>query len=130
MLPKFSHGLLWQDFQHSQLLDCIDTLNQAREKSREAQEFERALDFLEFYIDSHFALESVYMASLKYPKKRMHELLHNDFVRMVALFRRRARVTNEPEALVAELCDWLKSHILGVDKELAEFIKANQEAVK
>ncbi|MHC4885415.1 MAG: bacteriohemerythrin [Planctomycetota bacterium] len=123
MIKSFKHGIRWQDHQHEQLLTTIAALNKSRRTLHEEEELVNALNFLEFYIHSHFELEERYMTDLEYPGKRRHILDHKDFIHRVSIFRRKALATKDPSELVTELCDWLKNHILTIDKELAGFLQ-------
>ena len=73
MEEKYKHGLLWQDYQHNQLLDCIGSLNKSRNTEQELIEFKVALQFLEFYVKAHFDLEEYYMHLMNYPEALSHK---------------------------------------------------------
>ena len=127
MDDNYKHGLLWQDHQHQQLLSAIYALNRKRDTALESSELKKTLAFLDFYVKSHFDMEEHYMESLGYPEIDAHQKQHAEFTEHVRIFRGKVKSSNDPSLLLTELCNWLKDHIMGVDKDLAEFIKAKEQ---
>jgi len=123
MEEQFKHGLLWQDHQHSQLLTCIESLNKTRSTKLELTELENAIRFLEFYVKTHFEMETYYMQELNYPDTFNHQKAHEQFVRMLTSFKAKVETITDSSTIITELCNWVMDHILKTDKKLADFIK-------
>jgi hemerythrin len=110
--------LIWQDTQHQVLFELID---QIKEKPFKRIIFTK----LQFYADAHFVLEEAYMAELNYPHVAPHIKAHNRFREELA-----SMSDTQPELISSELLEsfsiflneWLKRHVLGIDKELEKFI--------
>lgn len=109
--------LIWQDAQHQVLFELIERL---KEPDAGADVFAR----LAVYAESHFYLEEEYMRQLKYPKFEEHITAHNrfrselnDMMSQVTSFDEHVR-----ESISIFLKEWLTRHVLGIDKELEQFI--------
>jgi len=89
--------LIWQDTQHQVLFTLIARI-------KEVPFDPDILTQLKLYAEHHFTLEEAYMVALDYPLKDEHIEV----------------------ALQVSLSDflhkWLKLHVLGIDKELEDFV--------
>jgi len=109
--------VIWQDAQHQvlfQLLDRIAEQGSARE----------ILHQLEFYAESHFALEERYMELLAYPGLESHVAAHDRFREEL---RDMLRETGEHDDTARQIIstflkEWLGRHIFGIDKDLEAFM--------
>ncbi len=109
--------LIWQDRQHQELFHLID---QIKTNHLDDTVFARLND----YAEHHFALEEEYMAQLNYPGREEHLAAHNKFRRELAMMVDQSQDYNEAlrESLSIFLREWLKRHVLGIDKKLERFI--------
>jgi len=108
--------IIWQDAQHQVLFEILDLI---KEPGADAQ----VLKKLQEYTDNHFALEEQYMLQLNYPKRARHVQAHNRFRKEIATsLKERDHDQQFMELISTFLTEWLKRHVLGVDKELEEFI--------
>ncbi len=109
--------LIWQDTQHQALFGLIDRIKE--------QPFDPdILVRLKLYAEHHFVLEEAYMAALDYPHTNEHIEAHNRFREELD-----AMLDTDPtmhHALQVSLSDflykWLKLHVLGIDKQLEDFV--------
>lgn len=109
--------LIWQDTQHQVLFELIEQIK--------IVPFDPAiLDRLRLYAEHHFVLEETYMRLLDYPHSKAHMKAHDRFREELE-----AMMETDPtmhESLQISLSDflykWLKLHVLGIDKQLEEFI--------
>ena len=76
------------------------------------------------YAEHHFILEETYMEKLEYPGRDAHVAAHDRFREELA-----AMLETDPtmhESLQISLSDflykWLKLHVLGIDKQLEDFV--------
>ena len=109
--------LIWQDTQHQVLFELI-------ERIKDVPFDPDILEQLKLYAEHHFTLEETYMVQLDYPHREAHLKAHDRFREELA-----AMLETDPgehEALQVSLSDflyrWLKLHVLGIDKELEDFV--------
>jgi hemerythrin len=109
--------LLWQDTQHQALFKLIEQI-------KETPFDPDILVRLKLYAEHHFVLEETYMEALDYPHLEAHVEAHDRFREELA-----AMLDTDPSmhpALQVSLSDflykWLKLHVLGIDKQLEDFV--------
>lgn len=109
--------LIWQDTQHQLLFKLIDDIRQVP--------FDRSvLTQLQVYAEQHFSLEETYMKMLDYPYMDAHIEAHNRFrEELNAMVETQANMNQAlQDSLSMFLSEWLKLHVLGIDKKLEQFI--------
>ena len=121
---KYITGVLWQDFQHGQLIDLFEKIKLAREQKKDKNLYRYAIAFLAMYVNHHFKLEEQYMKKYAYPDAGDHIREHKEFVKELKAFRdEKIRLSDKnAEELLTRIEEWILSHILDVDKHLAEYI--------
>ena len=109
--------IIWQDTQHQVLFELI-------ERIKETPFDPDILIRLKLYAEHHFVLEEAYMRQLNYPHAEAHFDAHERFREELE-----AMLETDPtisQALQTSLSDflyqWLKLHVLGIDKELEDFV--------
>lgn len=112
--------VIWQDTQHQVLFDLLDQI--AEENSSVS-----VLHQLNFYTESHFALEEKYMAQLAYPGYAEHLAAHDKFREQLAEMLADAdhHDSSSRQIISTFLTEWLKRHVFGIDKKLEEFLFAS-----
>lgn len=113
--------VIWQDTQHQVLFDLLDEV--AEEGS--AVEVVRKL---QFYAETHFALEEKYMQVLDYPGREDHVRAHNRFRQELSQM---AADVEEHDQISRQLIstflrEWLTRHICGIDRDLEAFLLASK----
>lgn len=115
------------DDQHKELFRQVDILRDRRNEDR----VPAVLRFLADYVVKHFNDEESLHLKSRYPAATAHRKLHTDFVdTFVAL---KAKYEKSPGGFAAVMeinkvvYDWLKEHVLKVDKEFAKYYLALQE---
>lgn len=112
--------LIWQDTQHQKLFEIIDDLK--------TEAGDEVVQQLQIYIESHFSLEEEYMRLLDYPGYQAHLDAHNKFREEISKLRSNSPSGElERQALSTFLYQWLKLHVLGIDKELETFILSSHK---
>ena len=125
---EFQTGLLWQDFQHKELLDNISLLNNSIQLRIDDTQIEKMYMFLSNYVNQHFAIEESYMKKYGYPNIKEHLEEHSEFINCLILLDKHKQESNvetrtlESVALCKELNDWFITHIQTYDKKLGEFL--------
>ena len=109
--------VIWQDTQHQVLFELIDRI-------KETPFDPDILVRLKLYAEHHFVLEEVYMEKLEYPHRDEHLRAHDRFREELE-----AMLETDPsmhESLQISLSDflykWLRLHVLGIDKQLEDFV--------
>ncbi|MEP5764201.1 MAG: hemerythrin family protein [Halieaceae bacterium] len=113
--------IIWQDAQHQVLFELLDRI--AEEGSATM-----VLHQLEFYAESHFAIEEQYMEELAYPGQEEHRQAHDKFRQELARMLEDSSEHDQVSRQVIStfLREWLKRHIFGIDKKLEDFILASK----
>lgn len=112
--------LIWQDAQHQVLFELIDELK--------SEPFDPGIvDQLRSYAVQHFALEEIYMTQLEYPGKAEHIAAHDKF--RAELNQMAGAPDNLDSTLRNSLSlflrEWLKRHVLGIDKKFEAFVMSS-----
>lgn len=121
---EYETGVLWQDFQHKQLIDLFEKIKEAKANDKDKNLYRYTLAFLAMYVNHHFKLEEQYMRQYKYPDAAEHIREHKGFVKELKDFRADKMDYSEEasEELLVRIGEWILSHILGVDKTLGAYI--------
>ncbi|MGN0355032.1 MAG: bacteriohemerythrin [Muricoprocola sp.] len=117
------------DSQHQELIARVNKLTDALSTTKEKNVAVQTLDFLMDYTEFHFAAEEKLQEEKEYPELEAHKELHKSFVQAVDELRNMLEEEEGPsDAFVAavnkNVVDWLKNHIQGCDKKVADFVKA------
>jgi hemerythrin len=109
--------LIWQDTQHQVLFELID-------KIKEVPFDHEILIRLKLYAEHHFVLEEAYMRELDYPHAEAHFDAHERFrEELEAMLETDPTISNVLQVSLSDfLHQWLKLHVLGIDKELEDFV--------
>jgi hemerythrin-like metal-binding protein len=110
------------DEEHRRLVGMINRLDEA---NRGKECLEEILNELEDYINKHFVVEEEMMTVYDFPEAQSHFKAHHDFRKRIHSLRESFKdgELDLPKSLMDFLVNWLKSHILGTDRVLAEFLQ-------
>ncbi len=127
---KYETGVIWQDYQHKQLIDLFEKIKQARSDDSEKSLFPYTTGFLAMYVNHHFSLEEAYMAKYNYPDTEEHTRKHKAFIKELKAFRKEHREYSAKavDDLIVRMEDWILSHILENDQKLGKFILRKEHA--
>ncbi|MEQ9463181.1 MAG: hemerythrin family protein [Haliea sp.] len=115
---KKTSAILWQDAQHQVLFEILDMI-------AEPNAGKDVLRHLHDYSEQHFALEERYMIALDYPMTASHIKAHDRFRQEISSLLELGEADPAFRAAVSTfLTEWLKRHVLGIDKDLEAFILA------
>ncbi len=123
---RFRLGIAVIDQQHERFVAYLNDTWDALERGDSKDEFLHILNQLLDYVLEHFSTEEALMRQYGYPGLVEHRDAHNRTSDELFAFDMPLMV-EEPEAarsFLNFLTDWLKHHILQVDRELAAFLKA------
>jgi hemerythrin-like metal-binding protein len=121
---KYETGVVWQDFQHKQLIDLFQKIKEARANKKDENLFRYTVAFLAMYVNHHFSLEEEYMGKYQYPGKDAHHKEHQDFVKEIKAFRDENKGYSQraSDDLLTRMEDWILTHILEDDQRLGRHI--------
>jgi hemerythrin len=131
--PRLSVGIEKVDAQHRELIDRVNALlaGLATHKGKEA--LEATVRFVRDYTVEHFGDETRLMREARYPKLVAHEALHAGFVKdfdaLAAALAKDGATSHLTIKASNLLCDWLRDHIAGADKEFGTFQAAKRPQV-
>jgi len=111
------------DEQHRVLVEMINDLQTARENNNEPKLIREIFFKLVDYTKYHFSQEESLMTTSNYPKLLEHSSQHKEFVNKIVemLEGLKKGDVNISDKLNDFLMNWLIKHILGYDKEFANF---------
>lgn len=123
---KYETGVVWQDFQHKQLIDLFQKIKEARANKKDENLFRYTVAFLAMYVNHHFSLEEEYMEKYQYPGKDAHRKEHQAFVKEIKTFRDENKGYSQraSDDLLTRMEDWILTHILEDDQKLGEHIRS------
>ena len=118
------------DLQHMELVARIQVLHESYLNGTNAEKLAETMEYLKCYVVEHFATEEKYMKELNYPGYKKHAKIHQEFVedfsKLTAEFKQKGLSSDFNLDFNVKLIDWMKNHVLGEDKVLADFIRCTQ----
>jgi len=121
---QYETGVLWQDFQHGQLIDLFEKIKEAKADQTDKNLYQYTVAFLAMYVNHHFKLEEQYMKKYEFPDASEHVKEHQAFIKELKEFRSIAKEYTEEasDKLLTRIGEWILSHILDVDQQLGKYI--------
>lgn len=123
---SLSVGIDSIDNQHKELLNCIEQLLISIEDGKSNDEIIKTLDFLEEYVVKHFNEEEEIQSKTNYPLLDIQHIQHENFKSELKEFRRVFETHGVSTVLALNiqqnLVDWVKNHIMNLDKDLGDFL--------
>ncbi len=128
--PALEVGLEEMDRQHRQLVKILNELHQAMQAGGRQRDLVRVMDELIQYTKFHFSTEERLMAEAAYPGLPRHKQTHQALTAKVeeyaaGVLKGRATISL---SILQFLKEWLNRHILGTDREFAEFVRSRKAA--
>ena len=127
---SYSTGQELIDLQHRQLFQFINQLNRAVISEDPLEQIQKHLEFLNYYVKSHFTYEESCMAQHHCPAAEKNKEAHDKFILFYQEFEQKINNEGCRPAHIAELhCfieDWIVRHIKGIDTKLKPCLKSHQ----
>ena len=118
------------DLQHMELVSRIRTLHESYLNGTSAEKLAETMEYLKCYVAEHFSTEEKYMKEHNYPYYERHTKIHREFVedfsKLTAEFKQKGLSADFNLDFNVKLIEWMKSHVLGEDKALADFIRCDK----
>jgi hemerythrin-like metal-binding protein len=114
------------DSQHRVLINLINKLNDAIDEGRDKEVLGVVLSELVDYTVNHFAMEERHMDKFNYPASAAHKHEHEMLRQKVLTLKKQfdagqSVVTIE---VMKFLKEWLRTHIIDIDKKMGSFLEA------
>lgn len=120
-----SVGNSFIDGDHKKLIKLVNDFHDAMEQGRGNEVIGKVLNNLIIYTKEHFKREETEMQRIKYPRYLAHKLEHDKLIKEVAELQ--ASFSSGKAMLTMKvskfLRDWLLTHIMQVDKLLADALR-------
>ena len=135
--PEFSVNIAEIDRQHKRLIDLVNQLHDAIEKSnqlatmdsvlREMNTITSVINEMLDYAIYHFSTEEKHMLDYHYPQYDQHKEEHLSFIENIKTFEHDFQKTKTRLSLdIAEfIMNWWQEHILNTDKQCGTFLHQN-----
>ena len=122
----YAIGIPHLDAQHQQLFELIAQLHQAMLNGRSKLLMDQVLAKLVNYTVGHFGAEEALMRARNYSGMTEHLLFHEQFAAKIRRFEQQYKAGKAPLTveLMDMLQDWLVTHIMNIDIEVARELKA------
>lgn len=113
------------DNDHQKLINMVNALFEAMEKGQANDIISKVLNNLIIYTREHFGREEAEMQRIKYASTIAHKSEHTKLLQQVNELKASLDAGQKINVLTVSrfLSDWLRNHILTVDKKLAAAIK-------
>jgi hemerythrin len=115
------------DSQHKEWIKRYNAFIVCLKKGEGRKNLSELLLFLDEYTHSHFSAEEALMNFKKYSGLKRHKALHNDFKKVLKEFKNDLQKDGAGVHLAIKanqlIGDWLRNHILGVDKDMVAKLK-------
>ena len=123
---SYSVGIKRFDDDHQELFRILNVLHQGMMTRRGQQVLQKVLDDLLQYTEKHFASEEEVMRNAGYPQLLPQIEQHRRFTSKIkdVSAKYRAGSIGLTIELLDFLSDWLKKHIVGMDKQYSQFLHA------
>jgi hemerythrin len=119
------------DQQHKEIFDRFEKLSRACQDQHGSDVVSELLDYLQGYVNSHFADEEAIMEKLSYPElaiqREQHAAFRKDIAAMIAASQQGGDGHRLSLEVDRRLVQWFILHIRNLDSKLATFIRENQQ---
>jgi len=128
--PKMELGVEEMDRQHRQLVKILNELHTAMLAGGKHHDLARVMGELVQYTKYHFATEERLMGEMQYPGRLEHAREHRTLTAQAEeyaaeVLKGRATVSLR---ILQFLKEWLNGHILGSDRQFADYVKGRKAA--
>lgn len=125
---QYSVGVSRMDTHHRQLFEIINKLHVTMKEGNVKQTISIIINELIDYTQYHFCEEEALLEEIHYPALSTQKQAHKHFVSQLETLRQ--EINEKQNALTAikvskVATDWLKNHILKMDKKYQEYMIAN-----
>jgi len=121
--PSLATGIERIDRDHQELMVALQSFEKAVKEGSGVRILNRVLKLMVRHSEDHFTLEESYMAHIKYPRLPSHREDHARQRARIRYLQQREGDPSKALELSAQLCKYLRDHILNEDASYAEFAR-------
>jgi len=131
---RLETGIRVIDEQHKELFKRVNQLELALYQGRSRDELLKMIDFLDYYVEDHFAAEEILMKKNKYPGLPKHAQEHQDFRIMYQgikdEFKKKGTDSYMAIDVGKKIRKWFENHVLNTDMAYVPFLKGKEWTVE
>ncbi len=124
---KFSVNISDIDKDHKKFIDIINKAIAAKQRNKNSEGAERALNEAMQHISKHFIIEEIYMIKFNYPEYQYHRAEHLGFTTKTITYLN--RIANGDSQIIDEILEyfkqWLVNHIQETDRKYIDCFNKN-----
>jgi hemerythrin len=113
------------DQEHQMIIEKFSALYNYMKQGLGHDYYHELLDFLQYYVETHFEHEEIYQEQIQYPNRMKHKVSHQNFINQIETIIKDGQdktVTNDDLIKISLfLKNWLVHHILTEDTKISEF---------
>lgn len=118
---RYDIGVPEMNREHQKLIDLMNQLHKHYEAKAPKETVAKTVLALFDYTKTHFAHEEAYMAKIKYPDLKIHQLVHKDLLDKLTAHKSEFDAKGVlTDSFFSFLKRWLAAHIMGIDKKYSE----------
>lgn len=120
---EYSIGINEIDSQHMSLVDMITRLEKCEKGKNVTSEMRKVIFEIVEYTKYHFKSEEEFMLKIRYPRRGLHKILHEELIDKVIAVLHNLKDGKElsSEDLLEFLRAWLKDHIIQEDLKIGKY---------
>jgi hemerythrin len=130
---NLSVGVKQIDDQHKSLIKAVNSLFSACSDGKGRKQITETMNFLQNYVNTHFADEEKLQRHCAYPGYIEHKKLHSDFAITFLDYKKQLETEGPMISLVIKfnsfVSNWLINHIGKEDKKIGEYIRAGHNPI-
>jgi len=124
----FSVGISTLDGHHRKLFDLMNKLHEAMKEGRSEEVMTGIIKELAAYTIYHFHEEEILMEKANYSGLQLHKAAHREFIAKIEEYKDKidnGMVIFVVVKLASTVAEWLKQHIMGMDKKYSDAMLAS-----
>ncbi len=111
------------DNQHKKIFEHLLALENSVAKRDPWHIVRFLLSQLTEYLKFHLAVEEAMLEIVRYPQRKDHCLAHATLLEQIAMLEKQLQRTGSGESLVGFFEGWFVHHVLGDDRQYADYVK-------
>jgi len=121
---EFNLNLPKIDDHHKKFLDVINLLIKVTNERSCEEEINIVFFRLVYFVENYFVDEEIYFKEYGYENFKQHKEEHNKFIRQIIKFQEEYKEHDRTVCgrMLKYLSDWFDEHVLGYDKEAANYL--------
>ncbi len=128
---RLETGIALIDTQHRRFLEEANSFFIQYKFGYDEESFQKYLEFLQYFVQSHFPAEEAYQVKCAYPNYRIHQSTHQYLATKLKFFIVKMQECNnckqEYDLFYEFLNEWTQKHVLQDDLNFCQYFRRYQE---